>query len=143
METLDGELEGLGEMDDASLGTLSSFVFSLERELEGNIYLKEAFDFGRTAMKIANELEEKINLRKTIHALINSSLLVATGIYRIHLLKNCKSIDVSDEGSIGQETLAELGYCQNLLEYLDSMVDDFSLIKKMKEQAVLLKKGVE
>ncbi|NQU16990.1 MAG: hypothetical protein HQ564_02895 [Candidatus Saganbacteria bacterium] len=139
MESLDEELESL---DEENIWTLTSFLENLEKEKEVSLQLREAFDFGRMAMRVANELKEETSLRNTIHALVNSALVVATNIYRIHLLKDRKSIDTSNANTIKQEALSELGYCQKLLEYLDSMADDFSLIKKMREQAAYLIKEV-
>lgn len=118
-----------------NLWTLSSFIGSLEKEKESNIHLREAFNFGRMAMRVANGLKEETGLRKTIHALVNSALIVATNIYRIHL-----SVDQSEEDAIRQEASSELDYCQKLLEYLDSMIENFSLIKKMKEQVFYLRR---
>ena len=101
--------------EDQNILTLSSFIGTLEKERAANPCIEKAFGFGRMAIMIAEQFEERIDLREPIHRLIESSLLFATDIYRIHLLVEKHSIDTEDKDTILQEAEKEMNYCQLVL----------------------------
>jgi|SRR3989339_1263974 len=128
--------------EDQNLPTLNSFIGTLEKERAANPCIEKAFGFGKMAIVMAGQMEERIDLREPIHHLIESSLLFATDVYRVHLLVAKHSVDTEDQETILEEAKKEISYCHKLLEQLDAMVEDFDLIKKMKDEAEGLAKIV-